>query len=222
VPYVWGITGIFFTREEQGPAPAHWADLWRPEWHNQLMLLNDSREVFAIALLALDYPVNDESPDHIHEAFLKLRELLPNIRLFRSDGVIGLMADGDVSAGMAWSGDMVKARQHNPALSFVFPKEGFVISVDSFAIPRHAPHKKNALRFIDFMLRPDIAAKASLQTGYPVANRDARKKLPADFRNNPIAWPSPAVLKRGQFQQDISDKSLALYESLWERLRMGE
>lgn len=220
VPYIWGITGIFYNEKKAGPEK--WADLWDPKWHNQLMLLNDAREVFSMALLTLGYSVNDSNPRHIEKAFEKLKTLLPNVRLFKSDGVISLLADEDVNAGMAWNGDAVRASLTNPHLSFVFPKDGFVIAVDSFAIPKDPPHKKNALRFIDFMLRADIAAKASLKNGFPIANRAGRKLLPPSLRNNKTEYPSRAVLKRGQFQQDISDEALALYELYWEKLKMGD
>lgn len=223
VPYVWSVTGIFFNRGKgTPPAPLHWSDLWKPEWHNQLMLLDDIREVFSVAMLSLGYSVNDENPQHIQKAYLKLRRLLPNVRIFRSDGVISLMADGDMNAGLAWNGDVVKARQHNPDLAFVLPKEGFVILADSFAIPKSAPHKTNALRFIDFMTRPDIAAKSSLASGYPTANLAARRKLPKAIRKNQVEYPPDAVLRRGEFQKDLSDSTLALYEKYWEKFRMGE
>lgn len=226
VPYIWGATGIFFNsrpdEKPRGPLPKRWKDLWQPEWRDQLMLLNDSREVFAAALITLGYSVNDARPAHIEAAFRKLCALSPNVRLFKSDGVISLLADEDVDAGMAWNGDVFKASSTNPGLTFVYPADGFVIWVDSFAIPKNPPHMKNALRFINFMMRPDVAASAAKIHGYAMASLSARQMLPRSIRSNPVEYPPASVLKRGRYQRDINDQALALYEKYWEKFRMGE
>ncbi|MDX1901976.1 MAG: spermidine/putrescine ABC transporter substrate-binding protein [Gammaproteobacteria bacterium] len=223
VPYVWGITGIFVNKHKYPTRiTPNWASLWNKKFLNQLMLLDDSREVFSMALKSLGYSANDSNPKHIHEAYDKLRKILPNIKLFKSDGVISVLADGDIDIGMAWNGDVFKASQENKNLSFVFPKEGFVIWVDNFAIPKNAPHLNNAYRFLNFILRADVARDACIDNGYPSANLAARQIMPPTIRNNPIAYPTQAILKHGEFQTDISDDALALYEKYWEKLKMGE
>ena len=89
-------------------------------------------------------------------------------------------------------------------------------------MPLHPPHKKNVLRFIDFMMRPDVAAAAGIVHGYPLTNLTARKKLPRNIRSSPVEYPSTVVLKRGRYLRDINDNALALYEKYWEKFRMGE
>jgi len=222
VPWIWGVTGMFYDTHTALPAPARWADLWKPAYANQLMLLDDSREVFSMALKSLGYSVNDRNPEHIKKAYEKLRALSANIHLFKSDGVISLLADGEASIGMAWNGDLYRARLTNPALRFVYPADGFVIWVDNLAIPKAAPHKQNALRFIDFLLQAKVAKDSALAHNYPVANLAARKLLPAAIRNDPVQYPPAGILRRGEFQQDIDDQSLALYEKYWEQIKMGE
>lgn len=185
------------------------------------MLIDDMREVFSIALISLGYSSNDTNPDHIRAAFLKLKELMPNIKVLSSDTLVSIMIDEDATAGMAWNGDTYKASSENPHIKFVFPTDGFVIWVDTLAIPANAPHKEEAYAFINFILRPAIGKDVALLTHFPTANAAAQKLLPADIRNNPIAYPPKEVLKRGQFQLDLPQDTLAIYEKYWEELKMS-
>ena len=92
-------------------------------------------------------------------------------------------------------------------------------------VPNTWYHRVGSTLLIDRINGTDsirVASEASLSSGYPTANLSARKKLPASLRNNPIEYPSHRILKRGHFQKDISDETLALYESYWEKLKMGE
>lgn len=220
-PYVWGVTGIFLNKDYH-PAGSvkRWSDLWDKKFANQLMLLDDSREVFSMALRVLGYSVNDSNPEHIKQAYLKLKELLPNIKIFNSSAV-SILVDEDASVGMCWNGDLFKAKKENPHLEFVYPKDGFIIWVDNFAIPKNAPHRDNAHRFINFMLQAEIGKAAVLETSFTTCNLAAQKLLPADIKNNTTIYPTHEVLSRGEFQADIGDEALALYEKYWERLKIG-
>ncbi|EKD70874.1 MAG: hypothetical protein ACD_46C00353G0004 [uncultured bacterium] len=71
------------------------------------------------------------------------------------------------------------------------------------------------------MLRPDIAKAIALYTNFPIANLAGQKLLPPEMRNNPIIYPSKEVLKHGEFQVDLGEETLALYEKYWEELKMG-
>jgi spermidine/putrescine transport system substrate-binding protein len=171
--------------------------------------------------LALGYSPNDSRPEHIKAAYLKLKELMPNVKVFSTETVVSIMIDEDATVGMAWNGDTSKASQENKNIKFIFPKEGFVIWVDNFSIPIHAPHKDTAYAFINFILRDDIAKEIALYTAFPIANLAAQKLLPEEIRNNPTIYPSKEILSHGQFQIDLGEKTLALYEKYWEELKMG-
>jgi len=221
VPFIWGVTGIFVNKN-YFPADLEkgWSNLLDAKYRNQLMLLDDPREAFSIGLLMLGYSVNDRDPAHIKQAYLKLRELMPNIRLFNTDAVISILIDEDATIGTSWNGDLFKACLENPKLSFVYPKDGFEIWVDSFAILKTAPHKSNAYKFLNFMLRPEIAKVISLNINYSTANLTAKNSMPAHIKNNPTLYPPQEVLRHGEFQTDIGDKTFALYEKYWEQLKM--
>ena len=221
IPFVWGVTGIFSNRNYHAAGSiTKWANFWDKEYADQIMLLDDSREVFSMALNVLGYSVNDTDPEHIKQAYLKLKELLPNIKIFNSVPV-SILIDEDVTMGMVWNGDAFKAKKENSQLDFIYPEDGFVIWVDNFAIPKNAPHLENAYKFLNFMLRADVAKAVVLDNNYPSANLAAQKLLPAAIQNNPSVYPPEAILKHGQFQTDIGDDALELYEKYWERLKMG-
>jgi len=222
VPFIWGITGIFVNKNAYQPnSIKKWTDLWDPRFVNQLMLLDDSREVFSMALLSLVYSANDTNPDHIKQAYLKLKALMQNVKVFSTDTVVSILIDEDANAGMAWNGDAFKASQENPNIQFIFPQDGFVIWVDNFSIPKDAPHKDAAYAFINFILRPDIAKEVALGTSFPITNLAGEKLLPPEIRNNATIYPSQEVLKHGQFQIDLGEETLDIYEKYWEQLKMG-
>lgn len=222
VPFIWGVTGIF-VNDQQYPVNSikKWSDLWDQKYLNQLMLLDDTREIFSMALLSLGYAANDTDPAHIKAAFLKLKELMKNVKVFSTETVVSIIIDEDANVGMAWNGDVFKASQENPHVKFIFPQDGFVIWVDNFSIPKNAPHKDTAYQFINFILRPDVARDIALYTSFPTTNLAAQQLLPPQIRNNPTIYPSKEVLSHGQFQTDLGDETLAIYEKYWEELKMS-
>jgi spermidine/putrescine transport system substrate-binding protein len=222
IPFVWGTTGIFYNQDYFSKEDAmSWSDLQNKKFLNQLMMLDDSREVFTAALRMLGYSVNDNHPEHLHEAYLKLKALLPNIRLFNMDAVISILIDEDAFIGQTMSGDFYSAQSENPKLQFVYPKEGFLIWIDNFALLKNAPHKENAYRFLNFMMRPDIAKEASIDINYSTANAAAQKIMPDELKNNPVLYPSHDILKRGEVQRDIGEEAFAAIEKYWEQLKMS-
>ena len=221
-PYIWGVTGIFYNKKYYKPNEiTKWTDLWDKRFNDKLMMFDDTREMFSIGLIVLGYSINDNNAAHIKQAYEKLKELIPNVKVFSTETVISIMVDEDANAGMSWNGDALKAMADNPDIKFVFPKDGFVIWVDNFAIPVNAPHKDTAHAFINFMQRPDIARGIVLETSYPTANYAGQQLLPPNIRYNPVAYPSKEVLRRGQYQMDLDDATLELYEKYWDKLKMG-
>lgn len=223
IPYLWGTTGIVINKKYINPKEvAAWKDFWDPKFKNQIMLPNDMRDVFSMALLALDYSVNDDNPEHIKRAYLKLKDLWPNIKIFNSDTEQTIYIDEDAIIGMGWNGDIYLSQAENPDIVFVYPREGFVIWIDCFAIAQNAPHLDNAHRFMNFTMRPDIAKKISAEVGYSSPNVEALKLFPKSIRNNPTINPSSSIFSRGKIQLNLDNKTLELYNKYWEMLKLGE
>lgn len=222
IPLIWGATGIFYNQHWVNKnTPKTWAALWDPKWRNQLMLLDDSRELFAMSLMSLNYSPNDTDPAHIHAAYEKLLTLIPNIKFFGSEGIQAVVIDEDAIAGTAWNGDAFKAHAENKDISFVYPKEGFVIWIDCLAMPVNPPHPNEAYEFINYMLKPEVAAKIAQIEGHAITNRAGKQLLPKPIRDNVMIYPSDDIMKNAHVQRDVGEETIALYNQYWQAFKLA-
>jgi spermidine/putrescine transport system substrate-binding protein len=219
IPYLWGTTGIAVNSAKFKPETVRaWADLWKPIFKQRLLLPNDLREAFHVALRVLGYSGNTTDPEQIRQAYELLRRLLPNVRIFTSDAIDVQFVSGEVDAGVAWNGIARKARLEDANIRFVHPQEGVIIWMDNLVIPKHAPHPELAHRLLDFLLRADIAQKITKSVGYTSPNLAAVRQLPAELRNDLTAYPSDDILSKGEYQTDIG-AAITLYSQYWEKLK---
>lgn len=221
VPYLWGSAGIVVNNKYLDPRKVtRWADFWQPQYRNQLIMLDDMRMVFAIALKKLGYSINDTNPEHIKQAYLELISLMPNIKLFNSNAADSIFVDEDGMIGFNFSGDTFRDSKENPHLEYIYPAEGFPVWIDSLAIPKGAPHLENAYQFINFISQPEIAKEIAAEQNYPSPNLDAMKLLPPEFRNNPTLNPPASILKRGESQIDLGPVT-DIYAKYWQQLKIN-
>lgn len=220
-PLLWGATGIFYNQTYVKDAPTTWQDLWQNRWRKQLMLLDDSREAFSIALMSLGFNPNDKNPQHIEQAYQRLLELVPNIKLFASDSIQAIMIDEDAIAGIAWNGDAFKAQAENKQVNFKFPDQGFVIWIDCLAIPINPPHLQEAYEFINFMFKPESSVKIALLEGAAITNINGRALLPKTVNNNRVVYPSEEILNHAYLQRDPGEETLALYNKYWQQFKLA-
>lgn len=221
VPLIWGVTGIFYNKDRVKNPPKTWQALWQARWKKKLLLLDDSREVFSIALMSLGYSPNEHASSRIKRAYEKLLALIPNIKLFASESVQAILIDEDAIAGAAWNGDVYKAKLENPQIDFIYPEDGFVIWVDSLAIPANPPHPAEAYSFINYLLKANIAQTIALSEGHAITNAKGKALLPESIRNNSMIYPSSATLRRGYFQRDIGDQAIEAYNQYWGKLKLS-
>lgn len=222
IPIQWGATGIFLNQRLITQTSIRtWADIWKPKYKHQLVILDDVREVFAIGLIKCGYSPNDEDPKHLQEAYNMLTKLRHNIKLYNSNAIETLVTDEDVTVGMAWNATIAKTQIENPAIEFIYPEDGYAIWIDSLAILKDAPHKAAAHTFINFILRPDISAKLVILELFPVPNLSAQNQVPSYLRNNPTLFPDLKTLSRGTILVEISASAMATLEDYWEHLRIN-
>jgi putrescine transport system substrate-binding protein len=81
-------------------------------------------------------------------------------------------------------------------LAYVIPKEGSQVWFDVFAMPKDAPTPDAAYKFLDFMMRPEVIAKASNYVQYANANLPATPMVDPSVRGDPNVYPTPAVFER--------------------------
>lgn len=221
VPFTWGATGIFYNKKSPTPPISSWKMFWDKRYYNQLLIMDDPREAFAIALISLGFSPNDKNPQHIKQAYKKLTALQPNIKLLATNAIQGLIIDEDVKLGMAWNGDIYKANSENPNITLSLPKEGFAIWVDCLAILKNAPHRENAYRFIDFLLEAENAKQAMLELGMSSTNQQAYSLLPKKIQQNPLINPPKKVLKHGILLQDLGSSTTKILIEYWQSFKLS-
>ena len=221
IPYIWGATAIGVNTDAvDAKSVQSWADLWKPEYKQSLLLTDDAREVFQMALRKLGLSGNTRDPKEINAAYEELKKLMPNVLAFNSDNPGNPFMEGEVNLGMIWNGSAYVARQAGTPLEVVWPKEGGIFWMDNLAIPANAKNKAGALKLINFLLRPDVAAKVAETIGYPTPNLAAKALLPKAVAEDPSLYPSADIIKNGEWQNDVGDASV-LYETLFQKLKAG-
>jgi len=221
IPYLWGSSSIAVNSRFIDPKTINsWNDFWKPELKNRLVLTDDIREVFAMSLMSLGFSGNTKDPVQIEAAYKKLATLKPNIRLYNSESPKLPFLNQEVYAGMIWNGEAYMASQENPDIKFIYPKEGTIFWIDNMIIPKNARNIENAHKFINFILKPEIAKTISHEIGYATPNLAARQLMDEKVRNNKTVYPDPSVVSAGEFQVDIGD-AILIYEKYWEKLKTG-
>lgn len=220
IPYLWGSTGIAVnTKKINADKVKSWRALWHRQWRDKIVLIDDMRAVFHIALKLNGHSMNTTDPEEIKQAYEKLLKLRPNIKAFSAEPHEKFASD-EVSLGVVWNGEAVVAQKTHSSVRYIYPEEGASFWVDSFVIPARAMNVDNAHRFIDFMLRPKIAARCVKALGYATPNLTAKKLLPRKVRRNRAIFPRAAVLKNTEFQEDIGS-AMELYLLYWGKLKAG-
>lgn len=221
IPYLWGTTGISYNAKKLGEGSVKaWNDLWKKEYAGKLLLTDDLREVFGMALKTLGYSANSSDPKEIKAAYEKLKLLMPNVKVFNSESPKQVYMNEEVMVGMNFNGENYMANEEMPELRYVYPKEGILVWVDSLVIPKNAKHIDAAHQFINYLLRPDVAKVISEEIGYPTPNSAALKLLDKNVRTNRVIYPTEKDLENSEFQIDVG-AALKLYEKYWEELKTG-
>lgn len=226
VPYSWGMTGLALNTTHiplDTPRFGSWALLFEdgPQRYSGKLGCTDEREeVIAAALQYLGHNPNTRTPATLRQAGEVLMRLKPHIKAFYP-GVESRKAliTEDIMLAQTWSGETVKAQAKNPAVVWRLPKEGGTLWFDAMVIPKNAPHKVTAEVFINYMLRPEVAADNANTTGYATANQAAAEKyLAPEVATNPAIYPTADELARATLLETIPDDLLPLYEEIWTQL----
>ncbi len=218
IPYMWGSTGIAVNTEKaEINTVTKWKDLWHTHWRGSLLLVDDMRDVFHIALKINGHSTNTTDPDEISQAYRLLHSLMPGVASISSTPGSDLLGD-EIDLGAISNGEVIVAQKQKPAIQYVYPDEGASFWMDSFVIPSRAVNLQNAYQFIDFMLRPEVAARCVQELGYATANLAALELLADSIRNNPVIFPPSDILAAAEFQQDIGE-AMILMNLYWETLK---
>lgn len=221
IPYFWGTVGIVYNQKLlNGKEPTSWKDLWDPAFKNQILLADGAREVMGMSLNSLGYSLNETDEDKLQEAKANLMDLTPNVKAIVGDEIKLLLANEEAGIGVVWSGDANEIMSENEDLNYVIPSEGSNVWFDNVVIPKTAENVEGAHAFINFMLRPDIAAKNTDYVGYSTPNKDALKLLDAEVREDERFYPDKAVTDTLEVYKNLGKKMLAHYNELFLEFKM--
>jgi len=192
-----------------------------------LVLLDAGDEVLETALLYLGRDVNSESAEDLAAAAALIRGVQPNIRYFHGTSWVDDLANGEICIAVGYSGDILQARDRaaeagKPAdIRFSIPKEGALMWFDTLAIPADAKHPGNAHLFIDYLLRPEVAAANSNYVNYATANTAALPLVNEELRNDAGIFPTPQVQERLQPNLAKSAEFTRSLNRAWTRFVTG-
>lgn len=228
VPYTWGTTGIGYNLEQYQkltgstsslePERLSWDLFWDKRFCQRMTLLDDGREVIGMSLKRSGKSYNSVDEGEIEAACGRLKEQKPLVMCYSSDQVIVALSSGDSFLSQIYSGDAYQARRENQSVRYVIPSEGASIWTDNFCIPRLAPHKENAYKWINYMLEPEVSAACANFTHYATANYLAFKGVEPSMKEDRNLYPPDAVLNSCEELKDIG-KSIFIYDRLWTELK---
>ncbi len=239
VNYLWGTTGIGYNvkkiKEIFGDtAPVDsWALVFDPANLAKLKacgvyMLDTPSEIIPPVLNYLGEEPNSFDPAVIAKAEARLKELRPSITQFHSSEYINALANGDACVAVGWSGDIFQAAtraeeaNNGVEIAYVIPKEGAPMWFDMMAIPKDAKHPNNAHAFINFILRPEIAAEISNYVAYASANKAALANIDAELKANPGVYPTEEA-KKGLFSLAVLPPEVdRLFNRIWTGLKTGQ
>jgi putrescine transport system substrate-binding protein len=190
-------------------------------------IMDSPTEVFPPALLSLGLDPDSKKADDLKKAAALLSEIRPSVRRFDSSEYINALANGDICIAWGYSSDMEVAKHRaieagkGVNISVVIPKEGAERYIDVMAIPKDAPHVEAALKFMDFVMQPEEAAKTSSKVYAVSGNAGAKAFVAPELAADPVIYPSPAVEKTLFTITGADPATDRLRTRLWTEIKTG-
>ncbi|MCI0130348.1 MULTISPECIES: PotD/PotF family extracellular solute-binding protein [Enterococcaceae] len=221
IPYFWGTLGIIYNDEfvKEGQIK-HWDDLWNPSLKNNVMLIDGAREVMGLALNSDGHSLNSKNDKQLDNASKKLDGLSSNVKAIVADEIKMYMINGESAAAVTFSGEAASMLEENEHLHYVIPEEGSNLWFDNFVIPKTAKNIDGAYDFINFMLKPDVAAQNAEYIGYSTPNKKALKILPKEITSDPQFYPSDKIIEHLEVYEDLGQTYLERYNDLFLKFKM--
>lgn len=217
VPYLWGTTGVGYNRRMVQGRPDSWDALWDPAYAGHITMLDEKRDTLGAALIRLGFSGNSMDRTELLAAARSLDEQKPLLKQYTNDYIDGL-ARNEVWLALAWSGDVARAHSSNPDIDFFLPREGGFVFVDSWCIPREAPHPEEAVAFLNFLMQPPNLAAVTNATGFPATIARCRDLVRPELLDNPLGYPPRDMLERTVFQKDLGAGE-RVWDEIWEQVK---
>jgi len=238
VNYLWGTSGVGYNEDKiKAAMPDAPIDSFAMFYDPKVVakfkecgvaILDAPSEVVGTVLVYLGRDANSEKPEDLAAAEKVLMSIRPFIKYVNSSKYIEDLANGEICLALGWSGDVLQARDraveagNGVIVKYLIPKEGAVMFFDMLAIPADAKHVKNAYLFIDYLMRPEVAAKNSNFVNFANSNAASLPLINEDIRNDRGLYPSDEV--KAKLVPDLAESPqfTRLLTRSWTRFKTGQ
>ncbi len=230
VPYTWGTLGIIYNTTMVDEEITSWDAMFDEKYAGQVLMIRNSRDALAAALLDLGYDINTTDEAQIREAYELLSAAKNNgvYQAFVMDEIFQKMEGGNAAIAMYYAGDYLTMLETNEDLRYVVPDEGSNWFVDAMCVLKNAQHKEEAEEWINFIASTDSNLANMDYIWYASPNAEALAEYPAYYEEeygepldeeiyNIMAAP-PEVLARCELYINLPQETLKFYNDLWTRL----
>lgn len=238
VDYMWGTTGLGYNVDKMkeilgSDARPNWDILFKPEMAAKFKdcgvhVLDSASDVLPSTLAYLGLDPDSKNPDDLAKGADLLSAVRPSIRKFHSSEYINALAAGDICLALGYSGDILQAKARaekanaGVKLDYAIPSQGAQMWFDVMAIPADAPHVAEAHEFINYIMRPEVAAKASNFVSYANGNKASQEFIDKAILENPSVYPDQATLAKLFTVTPYDTKTQRTVTRLWTKVVTGQ
>ena len=219
VPYFWGTTGLGYNKQDITTPVDSWAVVFDEKYKGKILMLDDMRECFAVALKYLGKSLNEKDPAALKEAAELLKKQKALVKTYNSGDFANILASGDVDLAHGYNGQIAEVVANNPdKLAYVVPKEGATLWMDNMCIPAKARNVENAYLFLNFILQGKIAAEIVNGVSYAGANAASREFIKPEILNDEAIYPPDEITARCEFIEDIGE-TVTVLDQYWTEIK---
>ena len=216
VPYMWGTVGIIYNTKYVDEADVTgWELLWNEKYAGKILMFDNSRDAFAIALKKLGYSMNTNNTDEIREAAEELSLQTHVIQAYVMDQIFDKMVEENAYIAPYYAGDFLTMSEDNEDLAFFIPPEGTNLFTDAMCVPATSKNREAAEMFINFMCEPVISAANSDMIWYSTPISAAKPLMDEELAESEIAFPDSSVLENTEIYINLSNEAKQLMDELW-------
>jgi putrescine transport system substrate-binding protein len=238
VNYMWGTTGIGYNVKAiqkilgDGASIDSWDMIFKPENLAKFKecgvhMLDSADDIFPAALSYLGLDPNSTKPADLEKAADLVSKIRPSVRKFHSSEYLNALATGEICLAVGWSGDILQSRNRAAEakggieIAYVIPKGGAQMFFDNLAIPSDAKNVSEAYALIDYLYRPEVAAKNSNFLSYANGNLASQKLIDRKVLDDRNIYPDEATIAK-LFEVAARDPATErILNRLWTRVKTG-
>ncbi len=219
----WGTTGFMYRSDLVAERPDSWADFWQlaSKYPGKVTVMDAPTPVIGAALKLRGHSFYSDDDADLQQARADLLALKPHLLAFETN-FKPLLASGAACLSLGWNGDASTLSSQGLPIQFVVPREGSQMWEDDWAVSRLAPDSGAAHLFVNFMLRPDIAAQEVRYARYATGNRTALALLDDGIRADPVIYPPPEILARLEPPGSLDRLGFERRAALWREIKAAQ